>query len=126
MPGLVPGIHGVPLQRTALLNSRVFPQPVSSGSGGTVRVTARGRLTLSDLGSGIIASATSTASGNAGSVSVTAPQIMLMNGAEIASTMAGTGAGGSVAVRTPGTLMLGGGAQITASATGPQSGSGGS
>jgi hypothetical protein len=28
MPGLVPGIHGVPLQRTSLLNSRVFPQPV--------------------------------------------------------------------------------------------------
>jgi hypothetical protein len=27
MPGLVPGIHGVPLQRTSLLNSRVFPQP---------------------------------------------------------------------------------------------------
>jgi hypothetical protein len=28
MPGLVPGIHGVPLQRTSLLNSRLFPQPV--------------------------------------------------------------------------------------------------
>jgi hypothetical protein len=24
MPGLVPGIHGVPLQRTSLLNSRLF------------------------------------------------------------------------------------------------------
>jgi hypothetical protein len=31
MPGLVPGIHGVPLQRTSLLNSRVFPQPVDGG-----------------------------------------------------------------------------------------------
>jgi hypothetical protein len=29
MPGLVPGIHGVPLQRTSLLNSRVFPQPAN-------------------------------------------------------------------------------------------------
>jgi hypothetical protein len=29
MPGLVPGIHGVPLQRTSLLNSRLFPQPVN-------------------------------------------------------------------------------------------------
>jgi hypothetical protein len=28
MPGLVPGIHGAPLQRTSLLNSRLFPQPV--------------------------------------------------------------------------------------------------
>jgi hypothetical protein len=27
MPGLVPGIHAVPLQRTSLLNSRLFPQP---------------------------------------------------------------------------------------------------
>jgi hypothetical protein len=28
----VPGIHGVPLQRTSLLNSRLFPQPVSLGA----------------------------------------------------------------------------------------------
>jgi hypothetical protein len=31
MPGLVPGIHGVPLQRTSLLNSRLFPQPARRG-----------------------------------------------------------------------------------------------
>jgi hypothetical protein len=31
MPGLVPGIHGVPLQRTSLLSSRVFPQPGKAG-----------------------------------------------------------------------------------------------
>ena len=45
-------------------------------------------------GTGIIASATGTAGGNAGSVSVGAPQITLTTGAEIASTTAGTGAGG--------------------------------
>ena len=73
-----------------------------------MQVTAQGPLSLSDPGSGIIASATSTASGNAGSVTVTAPQITLMSGAEIASTTAGTGAGGSVDVTTPGALVLDG------------------
>jgi large exoprotein involved in heme utilization and adhesion len=81
---------------------------------------------LTDPGSGIVASATSTASGNAGSVTANALQITLMTGAEIASTTAGTGAGGSVDVTTPGALALGGGAQIAASAIGLQSGSGGS
>ena len=51
-----------------------------------------------------------------------APQISLMSGAEIASTTAGTGAGGSVLVTTPGMLVLDGagvvGTQIAASATG--------
>jgi large exoprotein involved in heme utilization and adhesion len=63
-------------------------------------------------------------------VTVGAPQIALMTGAEIASTTAGTGAGGSVVVTTPGTLALDGAGvantQIAASATGPQSGPGGS
>ena len=95
-----------------------------------MQVTAQGPLSLSDPGSGIIASATSTASGNAGSVMVTAPQIALVSGAEISSTTAGTGAGGSVDVTTPGALVLDGAGvantQIAASATGPQSGPGGS
>jgi large exoprotein involved in heme utilization and adhesion len=85
---------------------------------------------LTDPGSGIIASATSTANGNAGSVAVTAPRITLMTGAEIASTTAGTGAGGSVSVTTPGSLVLDGAGvantQIAASATGANSGRGGS
>jgi large exoprotein involved in heme utilization and adhesion len=53
-----------------------------------------------------------------------------MSGAEIASTTAGTGAGGSIMVTTPGMLVLDGAGvantQIAASATGPQSGPGGS
>ena len=79
-------------------------------------------LGLSDPGSGIVALATSTASGNAGSVTVTAPQITIAPGAEIASTTAGTGAGGSVDVTTPGALVLNGAGdpntQIASSAIG--------
>src|SRR5262249_13103396 len=90
------------------------------GKGGTVQVTARGPLSLSDPWSGIIALATPTASGNAGSVMVSAPQITLSSGAEIASTTAGTGDGGSVSVTTPGSLVLDGqgvsGTQVAASA----------
>jgi filamentous hemagglutinin family protein len=99
------------------------------GDAGSVDVTARGPLTLSDPGSSITASATSTARGNAGSVRVSASQIALMAGSEISSTAAGTGAGGTVTVTTPGALVLDGAGdantQIAASVTGPQSGSGG-
>src|SRR5207302_10572452 len=81
-------------------------------------------------GRGRIASAASTAGGDAGAVTVTAPQITLLSGAEISSTTAGTGAGGSVDVATPGALLLNGSGdpntQIAASAIGPQSGPGGS
>jgi large exoprotein involved in heme utilization and adhesion len=101
-----------------------------AGDGGTVQVTALGSLSLTDPGSGIIASAASTASGNAGSVTVSAPQITLTSGGAIASTTAGTGAGGSVNVTTPGALVLNGegvaNTQISASATGPNSGPAGS
>jgi large exoprotein involved in heme utilization and adhesion len=100
------------------------------GSGGSVQVTAEGLLGLTDPGSGIIASATLAASGDAGSVMVSAPQIALMRGGEISSTTAGTGMGGSVSVTTPGALVLDGAGvantQIAASATGPQSGPAGS
>ncbi|HEY1301569.1 MAG TPA: hypothetical protein VGF07_13800, partial [Stellaceae bacterium] len=63
------------------------------------------------------------------SVAVTAPQITIANGAQIAGTTAGTGAGGTVAVTTAGALLLDGngtsGTGIAASATGRQSGAGG-
>jgi filamentous hemagglutinin family protein len=92
------------------------------GSGASVIVSSQGSLTLSDPGTGIIASAAPTASGNAGSVSVAAPQITIRRGAEIISTTAGTGAAGSVTVITPGTLVLDGAGthtptQIATSAT---------
>ena len=97
-----------------------------TGRGGSVTVIGRGPLSLSDPGSGISASAVSTASGNAGSVNVTAPKITIGNGAQIATTTAGTGAGGSVDVMTPGALVLDGaglsGTQISASSTGMHSG----
>jgi filamentous hemagglutinin family protein len=101
-----------------------------AGDGGTVRVTAQGPLALSDPRTGIFASATSSASGNAGSVRVLAPQISIATGSEIASATAGSGAGGSVVVTALGPLFLHGNGdpntQIAASATGPQSGRGGS
>ena len=91
-------------------------------------VGSQGPLSLSG-GGGIVALASTTASGNAGSVAVNAPQITVTSGAEIASTTAGSGAGGSVVVTTPGPLGLDGmgvsGTQIAASATGAQSGVGG-
>ena len=100
-----------------------------AGKGGTVQVTARGPLSLSDPFSGIVALATTTASGDAGSVMVQAPHITIASGAQIASTTEGTGIGGSVGVTAPGALVLDGmgvgGTQIAASAMGASSGPGG-
>ena len=99
------------------------------GKGGSVQVTAGGPLTLTGSGTAIIASASATASGDAGSVMANAPQITVKSGAEISSTTAGTGAGGLVMVMTPGALVLDGAGvadtQIAASAIGSQSGPGG-
>jgi len=110
--------------------AEVTSSTAGAGRGGSVQVTAGGLLSLTDPASGIVASANSTASGNAGSVIVMAPQITIASGAEIASTTAGTGAGGSVSVTTPGALVIDGAGvantQIAASAIGSQSGPGGS
>ncbi len=109
--------------------AEVSSSTAGPGDGGSVQVAAQGPLTLSDPGTGITASASSIASGNAGSVIVTASEITIGTGAEIDSTTAGTGAGGSVTVSTPGALVLDGmgvpDTGIAASATGPQSGAGG-
>jgi large exoprotein involved in heme utilization and adhesion len=109
---------------------QVTAATAGAGNGGTVRVTVQGPFSVSDSGSGIIALASSAASGDAGSVTVGAPQITITAGGEISSTTAGTGAGGSVTVTTPGALMLDAAGvaktQIAASATGRQSGTGGS
>jgi filamentous hemagglutinin family protein len=109
--------------------AQIASTTAGAGKGGTVQVTAHGPLSLSDLSSGIVALATETASGDAGSVMVQAPQITIAGGAEIASTTAGTGMGGSVNVTTPGALVLDGAGvantQIAASAIGTASGPGG-
>jgi large exoprotein involved in heme utilization and adhesion len=101
--------------------------PASTGNAGTVGVNVTGLLSID--GSAIATSTEPGTSGSAGSVTVTAGQIMIASGAEIASTTAGTGAGGSVQVSTPGALMLNGmgdpNTEIAASAIGPQSGQGG-
>jgi filamentous hemagglutinin family protein len=99
--------------------------PASTGNAGKVAVSTAGLLSLSGSGARIATETQAGTTGNAGSVTVNAPQISLTTGAEISSATAGTGAGGTVAVTTPGALVLGGGAQIASSATGPNSGAGG-
>src|SRR5207237_618902 len=87
-----------------------------TGDGGTVQVVALGPLSLSDPRSGIVALATPTASGNAGSVTVSAGTLTVEGGAQIASTTAGPGKGGEIDV----TVANG----VTLSGTGPNGASG--
>ena len=104
--------------------------PASTGSAGSVAVSVAGLSSMGGSGTRIATEAQPGTSGNAGSVAVRAAQITIGSGAEVVSTTAGTGAGGSVLVTTPGALVLDGagvaGTQIAASATGPNSGPGGS
>jgi filamentous hemagglutinin family protein len=115
----------VALSRRALITSAT----TAAGNGGTIKLLAEGALTLTDPGTGIAASGSSTAGGNAGSVIVSAPQVAITTGAEIASTMAGTGNGGTVDVTATEALVLDGAGdpntRIAASAIGTQSGPGG-
>ena len=94
----------------------------STGNAGSVTVNVSGLLTLGGSGSQIATLTEPGTTGDAGSVAVTAQQIKIASGAEIASTTPGTGAGGSVSVMTPGALVLDGAGvantQIAASATG--------
>jgi filamentous hemagglutinin family protein len=104
--------------------------PPSTANSGRVTVDVGGLLSMSGSESRIGTETSPGSPGNGGSVTVNAAQIALTNGGEIVSTTAGTGAGGSVNVTTPGALVLDGmgvsGTQIAASATGAQSGAGGS
>jgi filamentous hemagglutinin family protein len=116
----------------AISSSAIRPDnnlPASTGNAGSVTVNVAGLLSLSGQRARIATETEAGTTGNAGLVAVTAPQITITTGAEIASTTAGTGAGGSVSVTTPGALVLDGAGvadtQIAASAIGPQSGPGG-
>jgi hypothetical protein len=74
---------------------------------------------LTGFGTGIIASGTSTASGNAGSVTVRAGSLTVEGGAEIASSTAGPGKGGDVNVIIASDIALPDpGPQINARSTG--------
>lgn len=59
-------------------------------------------------GTEIGASAFGTQSGNAGAVTVGAGSVSTLNGGYISSSTTGTGMAGSVRVTTPGTLLLDG------------------
>jgi large exoprotein involved in heme utilization and adhesion len=86
------------------------------GQGGMVRVMATDTLTLAGTSpdgldrSGIFANAqgTGAGAGNAGSIVVEAPRIILTGGAQIGSGTAGPGQGGTVRVTATDTLSLSG------------------
>jgi large exoprotein involved in heme utilization and adhesion len=109
--------------------ARIASTIAGSGNAGSVRVVARGALSLTGPGTEVVASASRTATGDAGSIRVGAAHIVITDGAQIVGTTEGTGAGGSILVNTPGDLLLdGGGAadtRIDASATGRNSARGG-
>ena len=91
------------------------------GAGGSVLVTASDTLTLAGTTptgafvSGIFAAAqgTEVEAGAAGSIVVTAPRIIVTDGAAINSSTLGPGAGGSVTVRATDTVSLSGAATLS-------------
>jgi len=109
----------------------------ASGNAGTIALKVGGALTVDAAQAGRFTNGVSSEAepgslGAAGTVTVNAGSVSVLNGGFINSSAGGTGAGGSVVVTTPGALLLdgrgqpGGPAEISASATQPQSGDAGS
>jgi filamentous hemagglutinin family protein len=78
------------------------------GSGGLLQVDISGRLSLDGSGSIIGAQAGPTATGGAGSVSISANSLSLTGGAEISTGTFGAGSAGSVTVRVADRLTIDG------------------
>jgi large exoprotein involved in heme utilization and adhesion len=103
---------------------RITSTTAGAGRGGDIDVVATRALALGGVGhpaSGIIASATAEASGDAGAITVSAPRIAIASGALISGTTSGTGRGGTVVI-VAGNLTIAGGAQIASSTTATGSG----
>jgi filamentous hemagglutinin family protein len=103
--------------------AQISSTTVGPGQGGSVRVTATDTLTLA--GSHIQADTlgTETGAGNAGSVVVEAPHVLLTEGTRIDSSTIGLGQGGTVRVTATDTLTLAG-SRIQANALGTEAGAG--
>jgi large exoprotein involved in heme utilization and adhesion len=100
-------------------NGEISAGTFGHGDGGQIEVDVAGGLTINGAETGIAASANPGSTGNAGSVKVSAGQIAVSAGAEIASSTGGPGAGGDVAVTASSEIVLSGpGPQITAQSTG--------
>ncbi len=89
---------------------------LGSGKGGSVAVNVSGPTFLSGVSasngvSGVFANSySSTAGGDAGSISLSAASLQALGGAEISSSTFGSGKGGSVAVNVSGQTILSGAA----------------
>ena len=138
------GNMGVEVGRlTFTRGAQINTTTVSSGRGGSVTVTATDTVSLTGTTpngaspSGIVANSGlramgSSPTGAAGSIAVTAPRVLVTDGARISSDTFGPGLGGSVTVTATDTISLAGTAPSRASSSaaflqelkGPQRGRG--
>ncbi|MDP2827812.1 MAG: filamentous hemagglutinin N-terminal domain-containing protein [Sulfuricellaceae bacterium] len=91
----------------------------STGSAGSVQITARQSVTLTGVSADGHASAiytSTTGEGKGGDIQVRAPRLEMTGGAEISATTAGSGNGGSIQLDIASMTVLGG-SQIAANAT---------
>lgn len=109
--------NGITLRTGAQIESTTF----GTGSGGDLTIQT-GSLALDS--SVIAAEAEPGASGDAGTVNITATSVTLNNGARITSSNRGSGLGGLIGVNAD-TIVLRGGSRIEADAIGPLSGGAG-
>ena len=104
-------------------NGVISTTTFGTGNAGSIDLRTTGPIKIigtntADTETGIFSVAAPGSTGNAGSVTVTAPQISVAAEAQIASTTFGPGDAGSVEVTVSGALSIGGGGQITTSTSG--------
>jgi filamentous hemagglutinin family protein len=109
----------------SLLNGgQIASASLGTGTGGQVSLLLSGDFRAQGAGSGVLASAQGANSGDAGSVLVSAANVLLADGATISSSSFGLGRGGDVTVRANDTITVtgrgatGGASRIAALSTG--------
>ena len=96
---------------------RVSSSTVSNGQGGTVQVAASNLVSISGTGSGLFSVTGPFSSGRGGEVNVRANQVALSNQATISATSTGTGAAGNIRITASDSLVMKNRSSITTAAT---------
>jgi large exoprotein involved in heme utilization and adhesion len=97
------------------LNANTF----GSGIAGTITISATDSAIISGVGSSVSSSSDFGATGNAGQITVSAPNVLIENGGLISTTTAGEAIGGNVNISATESVTMNSGATISASSTGP-------
>ncbi|MCS6813311.1 MAG: S-layer family protein [Cyanobacteria bacterium] len=89
-----------------------------AGNSGDIEIASRSRLTIADPNTGIFATTTPTATGNAGNITIHPDVVLLRNEGTIAAISNGSGSGGNISLQGNGITLQNRAAIVTETASG--------